>query len=191
MKILCVLGSPRPNGNSATIAKRFIETARSLGAEVQNFELNKMNYRGCQGCGSCKTKTDKCATKDDLTAVLDAIPNSDVILVSSPVYYQEVTGQVKSFIDRLYAFMPPNYLQSGAKSRVPEGKKVILITTQGAPETAMVELPKRYATIFQRTLAAGEVKLLRACGVGGGGVVINIPDKYLLEAEALAKAVCA
>ena len=74
MKILCVLGSPRPNGNSATIAKRFIETAKKLGADVQTFELNKMTYRGCQACGSCKTKTEKCATKDDLTAVLDAIP---------------------------------------------------------------------------------------------------------------------
>ncbi len=191
MKILCVLGSPRREGNSATIAKRFFETAKSLGAEVQVYELNRMNYRGCQGCGSCKTKTDKCATKDDLTQVLEAIPKADILLVTSPVYYQEVCGQVKCFTDRLYSFMPPNYLQTGAKSRVPAGKKVIFITTQGAPETAMTELSDRYAGIFKRTLAAGEVKTLRACGVGGGGVVINVPDKYLQEAEELAKAVCA
>ena len=190
MKIICVLGSPRYNGNTATIAKKFIEIAKNLGAEVQIFELNKMNYRGCQGCASCKTKTDKCAAKDDLTAVLDAIPGADVIMVSSPVYFQEVSGQVKSFIDRLYSFMPPNYLQSGTKSRVREGKMVVFITAQGAPEAAITELQGRYAGIFKRTLAAGDVKFIRACGVGGGGSLGTVPDKYLKEAEELAKAVC-
>ena len=191
MKILCVLGSPRREGNSATIARRFIDTAKSLGAEVQVYELNRMNYRGCQGCGSCKTKTDKCATRDDLTQVLEAVPEADVILIASPVYYQEVPGQVKCFLDRLYSFMPPNYLQTGAASRVPAGKKVVFITTQGAPETAMAELATRYSNMFKRVLGAGEVRTLRAGGVGGGGVVINVPEKYLQQAEELAKAVCA
>lgn len=190
MKILCVLGSPRREGNSATIAKRFIETAKSLEAEVQVYELNKMNYRGCQGCGSCKTKTEKCAVKDDLTVVLDAIPKADVVLIASPVYYQEVSGQVKCFTDRLYSFMPPNYLQTGATSRVPAGKKVIFITAQGAPENAMAELATRYANMFKRVLAAGEVKTLRACGVGSGGIAGALLEKYLQQAEELAKAVC-
>lgn len=190
MKILCILGSPRSKGNSAAIAHKFIETAQSLGADVRTFELNKMNYKGCQGCGSCKTKTEKCAVKDDLTAVLDAIPEADVIMITSPVYYQEVSGQVKCFIDRLYSFMPPNYLQPGSKSRCPAGKKVVLITAQGAPEGAIQELPQRYSRIFQNVLGAGEVKILRACGVGGGGVVINVPEKYLKQAEEIAKAVC-
>ena len=88
-------------------------------------------------------------------------------------------------------FSKTEYLQSGAKSRVPEGKKVVLITTQGAPEAALAEIPNRYSTILKRTLAAGDVKILRACGVGGGGIVVNVPDKYLQEAEAIAKAIMA
>ncbi|MGA3118280.1 MAG: NAD(P)H-dependent oxidoreductase [Syntrophobacteraceae bacterium] len=49
MKVVCLLGSPRAKGNSAAIANRFCTTAEKLGAEVQAFALNKLEYRGCQG----------------------------------------------------------------------------------------------------------------------------------------------
>ncbi|MGD9505996.1 MAG: flavodoxin family protein [Syntrophobacteraceae bacterium] len=55
MKIICLLGSPRKNGNSAAIAERFCETAKKSGAEVQTFALNELNFRGCQACMACKT----------------------------------------------------------------------------------------------------------------------------------------
>lgn len=60
MKIVCLLGSPRNDGNSATIAKRFCETAEKLGSQVQTFALNKLTYKGCQACKGCKTKSDRC-----------------------------------------------------------------------------------------------------------------------------------
>jgi multimeric flavodoxin WrbA len=186
-----LLGSPRREGNSATIAKRFIETATSLGAEVKTYELNRMNYRGCQGCATCKTKLDRCVLKDDLTGVLEAIKETDVILLSAPIYFQEVPGQVKCFIDRTYSFLAADYRRTGAPSRVPAGKKVILITTQGAPEAALAEIPDRYSTILKHVLAASEVHIIRGCGVGSGGVVINVPDKYLQQAEEIAHTVMA
>ena len=65
MKIVCLLGSPRPKGNSAAIAARFCEAAEGLGAEVTTFALNKLKYRGCQACMTCKTKLDKCVLKED------------------------------------------------------------------------------------------------------------------------------
>ena len=58
MRIICLLGSPRVKGNSAALAKRFCETAEKLGAKIQTFELNKLNYRDCQACMACKTKLD-------------------------------------------------------------------------------------------------------------------------------------
>ncbi len=59
MKIVCLLGSPRPKGNSTAMAARFCETAEGLGAEVTTFALNKLKYRGCQACMTCKTKAGK------------------------------------------------------------------------------------------------------------------------------------
>ena len=54
MTIVGLLGSPRAKGNCATIANRFTETAAKLGAETKTFELNRLAYRGCQGCYACK-----------------------------------------------------------------------------------------------------------------------------------------
>ncbi len=191
MKILCLLGSPRYDGNSSQIARRFISTAEELGAEVKVYELNKLNFKGCQGCASCKTKTDYCATKDDLTGVLEGIKDTDVFLLSTPVYFAEVPGQVKCFTDRLYSFFPPNYIQPGAVPRISPGKKVVLITTQGAPETAMKEVSDRYSALLKRMLGASEVHALRAGGVGGGGIPKIVPEHYLKQAEELAKQIMA
>ena len=85
MKIVCLLGSPRPKGNSAAMASKFCETAQSLGAEVTTFALNKLKYRGCQACMTCKTKLDKCVLKDDLAEVLDAIRNAEVLVLATPI----------------------------------------------------------------------------------------------------------
>ncbi len=61
MKIIAVLGSPRSNGNSAFIARHFLETARKLGAETQSFALNTLTYRGCQACRACKKTAEELA----------------------------------------------------------------------------------------------------------------------------------
>jgi multimeric flavodoxin WrbA len=58
MKIISLLGSPRSKGNSSTIASHFLKTAAGLGAETRSFELNRLSFRGCQGCYVCKTTLD-------------------------------------------------------------------------------------------------------------------------------------
>ncbi len=96
MKLLCVLGSPRENGNSSTLARRLCETAEGMGAEVATYSLNKLKYRGCQGCMACKSKLDHCALEDDLTEVLDAVYGADALVLASPVYYGDVSSQMNT-----------------------------------------------------------------------------------------------
>ena len=107
MKIVCLLGSPREKGNSAIVANRFCATAERLGAGVQVFALNKLEYRGCQACMACKTKLDHCVLEDDLTEVLEAVRETDVLVLASPVYYGDLSSQMKGFIDRSYSYLAP------------------------------------------------------------------------------------
>jgi multimeric flavodoxin WrbA len=186
MKVSCLMGSPRQNSNSAAIAGRFTETAKSLGAKVETVVLNNLTYRGCQGCMGCKTTSDKCVLKDDLAGVLESLKSADIIVMAMPVYCSDIPGQVKCFVDRTYSYMPPGYMQ-GAPSRVPAGKKLVFIITQGAPvDELFAEVPKKYQDFFKRSMALEETYLIRGVGVGGGGAV-GVPDSLLAKAEELAR----
>ncbi len=188
MKILCLLGSPRQNSNSAAIAARFTETAASLGAKVQTVVLNQLSYRGCQGCLSCKTTSDKCVLEDDLAGILESLKQSDVIVMAMPVYCSDVPGQVKCFLDRTFSYMPPGYMQ-GSPSRVPAGKKLVFIMTQGAPvEEMFADISQRYMGFLKRSMALDDAYLIRGVGVGGGGAV-GVPDQYLKKAEEIARSI--
>src|SRR3974377_1322630 len=73
MKIVAVLGSPRPKGNSVLMAEAFLEVARERGADTEVYLLNQMHIKGCQGCAKCKTESQVCVVEDDLTPVYGAI----------------------------------------------------------------------------------------------------------------------
>ena len=184
MKITCILGSPRPNGNSVAIAKKFCETAEKKGAEIARFELNKMNYRGCQGCMACKTKHDKCVLKDDLTEVLESIKNSDITLLAAPVYFGDVTSQAKGFIDRSYSNLKPTfYTDPENASRLDKGKKLIFITVQGAPEENFADIYPRYEYFFKWQF--DEVYSLRGCDMIKKNSAEN-NEPLILNAEQMA-----
>jgi multimeric flavodoxin WrbA len=165
MKIVAVLGSPRINGNSAFIAGRFLETAREHGAETRSFALNTLSYRGCQACLSCKKNLDRCVLKDDLTEVLEAVREADVIVLASPVYYGDVTGQMKLFIDRTYCFLAPDYITNPNRSRLTPGKTMVFVLTQGlASEVGFADVYPRHSEMM-RFNGVAVTHLLRACGV--------------------------
>jgi multimeric flavodoxin WrbA len=189
MKITCLLGSPRHNSNSAAIAARFSQTAEKLRAEVETVVLNQLNYRGCQGCLACKTTSDKCVLKDDLSGVLESLKSADIVVMAMPVYCSDVPGQVKCFLDRTFSYLTPNYRTEGNPSRLPEGKKLVFIMTQGAPmEDMFADIPGRYTAFLKRSMGFGEAFVIRAIGVGGGGA-LGVPDQYLQKAEEIARSI--
>jgi multimeric flavodoxin WrbA len=164
MKLVCLLASPRGKGNSTTIARRFLDKAESLGAEIQTFSLNKLNYRGCQACMTCKTKLDSCVLKDDLSEVLKAVRSTDILVVASPVYWYDISAQLKTFIDRTYSYLVPDYLTNPNPSRLKPGKKLVFILVQGGDESLSADIYPRYKKIFQ-WLGFTDDTLIRACGV--------------------------
>lgn len=189
MKISCLLGSPRQNSNSAAIARRFAETAASLGAKIETVVLNQLTYRGCQGCMACKTTSDKCVLDDGLTGVLESLKQADIVVMAMPVYCSDVPGQVKCFLDRTFSYLKPDYRSEGNPSRVPAGKKLLFIITQGAPvEELFAEIPQKYQAFLKRSMGFGETYLIRGVGVGGGGMV-GVPDQYMQEADDIARSI--
>lgn len=189
MQIVALLGSPRARKNSAAIAHRFTATAAQLGAEVRTVELNRLTYRGCQGCYVCKTTHETCVVQDDLSEVLEAVQRADLLLLASPVYYGDVSAQLKGFIDRTFCYLKPDYPTNPQPSRL-SPKKLVFVLVQGHPDkTLFADIFPRYET-FLKWLGFTDCHLLRACGIGPARRD-EVPAAVLAEAEALARAMLA
>lgn len=103
MKIFAVNGSPHKHkGNTERILKPFIEGAKDAGADIDLIYLQDKEIKPCIGCNKCWLKTPgKCFQKDDMAQLLDIIRETEVIVIASPIYVGGVTGQTKTFLDRL------------------------------------------------------------------------------------------
>ena len=171
MNAVCLLGSPRPNGNSASIAGCFCRTAGDLGIDVQTMALNDLSYSGCQGCMACKTGSDKCVIQDDLTAVLKAVRAADVLVLATPVYYADVTSQLKAFIDRTFGYLEPDFTTNPKPSRLSPDRTLVFIQTQSfADESLYADIFGRYERFF-KVYGYDKTYLIRTCGVSAPGEV--------------------
>jgi len=164
MEIVALLGSPRAAGNSSFIAERFLKAARRKGARTTVFALNKLRYRGCQACDACKTRMDHCVLKDDLSPVLDAVQRADALLLASPIYYGDLTAQMKGFIDRTFCYFTPDFRTNGHQSRLSSGKKLVMVLTQGAQPEYFKDVFGRYSS-FMSYHGFTESHLIRACNL--------------------------
>ncbi|MDD5188104.1 MAG: flavodoxin family protein [Methanoregula sp.] len=105
MKVLAINGSPRKKWNTATLLQNALDGADSQAAETELVHLYDLTYTGCTSCFACKLKGGKsygkCAVQDGLTPVLEKIPDTDAIILGSPIYFGTVTGMMRCFMERL------------------------------------------------------------------------------------------
>ena len=99
MRAICIVGSPREDGSTAFLVDRIIEGMESSGIKAVRYVLGSLTIDYCQGCRECET-TRRCVQRDDMDVLLEGILNSDIVLLASPSYWGDVTGQMKVFIDR-------------------------------------------------------------------------------------------
>ncbi len=103
-KVVILNGSPRPNGNTSALVKAFTNGAREAGHTVTEFFLDKMDIHGCKGCfGGHSSKACPCVQKDDMNKIYPAVKECDVIVLASPLYYWNLSGQLRTAVDRLFA----------------------------------------------------------------------------------------
>jgi multimeric flavodoxin WrbA len=136
MKILGIYGSPRLKGNSAQLLDAVLAQAEKKGAQVVKHHLNSLSFRGCQACYSCRKEGNetKCAIKDDMNQILADVLASNAVVLASPVYMWQMTGQAKLFTDRLMPVLKPDYTSWLT------GQKLLSIYTQGQPDISRFAL---------------------------------------------------
>lgn len=103
-KIVVLNGSPRRNGNTSALVKAFNEGAQSAGNDVTEFFIDSMNIHGCKGCfGGNSVRECPCVQKDDMQQIYNAVRECNVVIFATPLYYWNMSGQIRTAIDRLFA----------------------------------------------------------------------------------------
>ncbi len=125
MKIVAFSTSPRKDANTETLLRHILEGAKQAGAETRLFRLNELSIKGCQACMYCRGH-EGCAIKDDMQSLYAEIDSADAIVIGSPIYMWNLNAQAKTFIDRLYPYLKPDYT---SKVNIP----TLLAITQGQP----------------------------------------------------------
>lgn len=149
MKVIAINGSPRKNWNTDTLLKNVLSGAASAGAETEMVYLYDLNFCGCRSCMMCKLRKeprpDCCVVRDDLAAVLKRLHEAEVVVLGSPIYFSEVSGEMRSFLER-FLFQYLNY-DDYSKPLSP-AKKTAWIFTMNIPESLFGEFG--YSALFQR-----------------------------------------
>ncbi len=142
MKVIAINGSPRKNGNTATMLQEILEGASEKGAETRMVHINELTMKGCQGCLWCRENLGECAYEDDFQGVLKEMKECDAVALGTPIYTFNVTGQFKCFLDRCFCFVERIEEEDTYRSVLPGGKKLALVTSQGHED------PEAYAHII-------------------------------------------
>ena len=121
-KVLILSTSPRKNSNSEALAEAFASGANEANNDVEIIRMREKNIRFCLGCFACQ-KTGKCVIKDDMAAIVPKMEQADVLVFATPIYYYEMSGQMKTLLDRAnplfiadYRFRDIYFLSSAAEA---------------------------------------------------------------------------
>ena len=109
MNILILNGSPRPQGDTAKMVSVFQAEAERAGHTVKTFAVCRMNIHGCLACEYCHGKGEGvCVQQDDMQQIARALQETDLLVLASPIYYHNISGQLKCAIDRFYSALYPS-----------------------------------------------------------------------------------
>ena len=107
-KVLVISTSLRSGGNSEMLAEQFIKGAEAAGNEVEKISLADKKIAFCRGCLACQ-KLGHCVIDDDAVLIAEKMKDADVIAYATPIYYYEMSGQMKTLLDRCNSLFPSDY----------------------------------------------------------------------------------
>ena len=107
-RVIIISTSLRRGSNSDKLADKFVEGAKATGNDVEKISLTGKNIQFCKGCLACQ-QLGKCVINDDVNAIMAKVLEADVVAWATPIYYYEMSGQMKTLIDRMNAMYPLDY----------------------------------------------------------------------------------
>ena len=128
-RVIVISTSLRHGSNSDMLADSFVEGALAAGNEVEKISLTGKDIQFCRGCFACQ-QLGRCVINDDVNDMMAKVLEADVIAWATPIYYYEMSGQMKTLIDRMNAMYPLDY----------KFRDVYLLTTAAEDEE---DTPKR------------------------------------------------
>jgi len=99
VKVLAINGSHRKGKNTANMLNIVLEEAKAEGADTELLEITDFNIKPCLSCNQCLRKT-SCSIQDDVQVIANKMMEADAVILGSPVYFGNVTGLLKMFMDR-------------------------------------------------------------------------------------------
>jgi len=101
MNILAIVGSPRPGGNTSYLVDQALQEVAAHGFETEKIMLARYRVNPCLGHEDCASFS-ACKQDDDAPWILDRFISADAVILGSPVYYYNMTAQMKAFVDKNY-----------------------------------------------------------------------------------------
>lgn len=143
MKVYAINGSPRKNSNTAALLQKALEgvkaSLKDKDVHTEIINLYDLKYTGCKSCFACKRLGGKsygrCAIKDDIYEILEELSQADGLIFGSPVYFGNISGQLKSFLERL--FFPYLVYDNNHSSLAPKKMPITFIYTMNVTEDEM------------------------------------------------------
>lgn len=160
MKLVAVLGSSREGSKSKAVAQRIIDSAKAKGAQVEIYEIDKMNLKGCVGCGSCRKNGTDCVLNDDMKDYFKSLHSCDSLLITAPNYYSMPAGQMITFMNRHYCLTNADRTQ-----RLHPGIRLAAVFAQGAPQDYPKYVP--HYDWYLSTFTGKGMELVGSITVGG------------------------
>lgn len=177
-RVLILSTSPRKGGNSDALADAFLAGAAEVGHEVEKICLYDKDIRFCRGCLACQ-KTKVCVIHDDMGPILEKMLRADVLVFATPIYFYEMSGQMKTLLDRTNPLFPAEYAFRSI---------YLLATAADGDESAMngaVKGLEGWIACFEQAKLSGVV---RGVGVDGVGA-IQASTNLLEQAAQIGRAV--
>ena len=169
--ILVISTSLRPRSNSDILTERLVAGARDAGHQVEEISLKGKELKYCIGCLACQ-KTQRCVQKDDALWIADKMKDADTLVFSTHIYYYEMSGQMKTLLDRMNPLYSSDY----------RFRRVYMLSVAAEDETYTPE--KAVSGLEGWVDCFEKAKLCGSLFVGG----LNGPGEASANAEALEKA---
>lgn len=171
-KVTVISSSLRLNSNSEILAQAFAAGAQAAGHQVEFITLRDKNIQFCKGCLACQ-KLNHCVIQDDASMLLETVRTSDILVFATPIYYYAMSGQLKTFLDRMNPIFAAGH----------QYQDVYLLATAAEDEdTAMDGAVKEIQGWIDCFDGVKLAAVLRATGVTEAGAIQQRAD-YLAQAR--------